>query len=107
MKANKMERSLKNLIDWYCVQCDGAWEHAHGIRIRTIDNPGFIVEVDLRGTKLEDVGYESVGWESGANCDEDWLNCYKSDEKKWIGACSPKLLERVLDIFIEWSLRHS
>lgn len=103
MKAGEMNSSLGYLIEWYCAQCNGDWEHYHGIRIKTIDNPGFLVEVDLRGTKLEDVTYQSTEWESGANCDEEWFNCYKSDEKVWIGACSPRLLERILKLFIEWS----
>ncbi len=101
-----MNHSLSNLIEWYCAQCDGLWEHSYGISITTIDNPGFRVAIDLRGTKLEDASYQSVSWESGADGDGEWYECFMGDEKKWNGACSPKMLERVLELFIEWSKSH-
>jgi hypothetical protein len=41
------------LAAWYREQCDGDWEHEFGIRIATLDNPGWDVEVDLTGTDLE------------------------------------------------------
>lgn len=37
------------LQNWFAVQCDGVWEHAHGIKIDTLDNPGWTVHVDLEG----------------------------------------------------------
>ncbi len=44
---------LDHLIRWYAAQCDGDREHEFGIRIETLDNPGWHVEVDLEGTELE------------------------------------------------------
>lgn len=41
------------LQEWYSQQCDGDWEHENGIKIETIDNPGWSVTIDLRGTVLE------------------------------------------------------
>jgi hypothetical protein len=38
------------LMAWYRLQCDGDWEHQHGIRIGTLDNPGWSLDVDLAGT---------------------------------------------------------
>jgi hypothetical protein len=35
---------------WYRSQCDGDWEHQHGVRIGTLDNPGWSLDVDLAGT---------------------------------------------------------
>ena len=31
---------------WYQRQCDGNWEHQHGIKVETLDNPGWHVEID-------------------------------------------------------------
>jgi hypothetical protein len=31
---------LTELAAWYAEQCDGEWEHAKGISIRSCDNPG-------------------------------------------------------------------
>lgn len=38
------------LATWYRSQCDGDWEHQHGVRISTLDNPGWSLDVDLAGT---------------------------------------------------------
>ena len=38
---------------WYRRQCDGDWEHQHGIEIGPLDNPGWRLAVDLEGTELE------------------------------------------------------
>ncbi len=38
------------LMKWYQSQCDGDWEHQNGIRIKTIDNPGWALDVDLSET---------------------------------------------------------
>jgi hypothetical protein len=43
---------LPRLQQWYHSQCGGTWEHAGGVRIQTLDNPGWSLVVDLRGTKL-------------------------------------------------------
>jgi hypothetical protein len=42
-----------HLQRWYRDHCDGEWEHEFGIRLATLDNPGWSVEVDLVGTRLE------------------------------------------------------
>ncbi|WP_203237204.1 Imm53 family immunity protein [Streptomyces gilvosporeus] len=34
---------LSSLTAWYTSQCDGGWEHEYGIRIETLDNPGWSV----------------------------------------------------------------
>jgi len=39
---------------WFADQCDGEWEHSHGITIGTVDNPGWSIEIDLDETSLSD-----------------------------------------------------
>ena len=41
------------LEDWYQRHCDGEWEHDEGIRLTTLDNPGWLLTVHLMGTELE------------------------------------------------------
>jgi hypothetical protein len=36
------------LEQWYQEQCDGDWEHHCGVTIETLDNPGWLVQADLR-----------------------------------------------------------
>ena len=43
---------LEWLQDWYLKQCDGGWEHEYGIKIETLDNPGWKVIIDLAYTEL-------------------------------------------------------
>ena len=38
---------------WYAEQCNGDWEHEFGIKIETLDNPGWNLEIDLSGTGFE------------------------------------------------------
>lgn len=35
------------IMRWYASQCDGDWEHEHGMSIETIDNPGWALEVSF------------------------------------------------------------
>lgn len=39
------------LESWYRQQCDGDWEHQYGIRISTLDNPGWALDIDLGETE--------------------------------------------------------
>jgi len=41
------------LASWYSARCDGEWEHEFGVRLETIDNPGWNLQVDLVGTEME------------------------------------------------------
>ena len=35
------------IIDrWFRKKCDGLWEHQHGVKITTTDNPGWLIEID-------------------------------------------------------------
>lgn len=43
---------MRWLMEWYQSQCDGDWEHQYGVRIGTLDNPGWSLDVDLVGTSL-------------------------------------------------------
>jgi Immunity protein 53 len=33
---------------WYLAQCDGDWEHRHGVTIGTLDNPGWSLRIDSK-----------------------------------------------------------
>ncbi len=44
--------SLDRLEQWFRSMCNGDWEHTYGIKILTLDNPGWIVAIELRDTPL-------------------------------------------------------
>lgn len=45
--------ALDFLQRWYAEQCNGDWEHEFGVRLATLDNPGWVLSVDLVDTDLE------------------------------------------------------
>jgi hypothetical protein len=96
--------ALKAIQEWYRWQCDGDWEHQHGIRIETLDNPGWLVKIDLTNTDLETRQFEPIeeqvdnaGWPQGNR----WMNCFVQDSV-WHGAGDETSLERILLKFLDW-----
>lgn len=73
-----METVLADLQAWYAAQCDGDWEHSYGVKIGTMDNPGWSLKVDLTDTLLEDKEFAPVKTEEVAGL---WLDCQVQDKK--------------------------
>jgi hypothetical protein len=87
------------LATWYQSHCDGDWEHIYGIKIDTLDNPGWSVDISLQETELEDKDYEQIKIERSQ---EDWLRCSVKDGQFQI-RCSPLNLEEGLNTFLTWA----
>ncbi|MBF9255670.1 immunity 53 family protein [Pontibacter sp. 172403-2] len=87
---------LERIQDWYRNNCDGDWEHGFGIKITTVDNPGWSVEIELQDTALEKAEY-SKQYDNG---DDDWL-FIGIKEGKFTGAGDPDKLNEILRIFLE------
>ena len=49
---------LTRLQNWYLTNCDGDWEHSYGISINTLDNPGWIIKINLADTCLQHLRYD-------------------------------------------------
>jgi hypothetical protein len=90
---------LENIQEWYAACCDGEWEHTYGVRIETLDNPGWAVDIDLTDTPLAGKPFESVNLERTEN---DWLNCQVSSGR-FRGRGGPKNLDEILHIFRDWA----
>jgi len=105
------------LQKWYSSQCNGEWEHGHGISITSCDNPGWWVKIDLRGTALEARLFTPVELNVSAAqedriaggleldmCDRgsDWLLCRVKD-KMFDGAGDPDKLQTILKTFLDWA----
>lgn len=91
-----MAKEILNWIqNWYNSQCNGDWEHSYGIKIETLDNPGWNIEIDLEDTNLATYEYESEVIEKSK---EDWYYYKFKDAKfKASGDCSK--LGYLLEIF--------
>ena len=87
--------SLSWLQSWYLAQANGDWEHQHGISITTIDNPGWRVAIELRGTPFVNKSFGRIVTESS---ETDWTHCWIQGDVFNI-ACGPLNLTKALAIF--------
>ena len=94
-----MQTILQDIHTWYEAQCDGDWEHRFGIKIETLDNPGWSVKIDLDETLLENRVFVPVKKD---DTEESWLQC-NIENNKFNGAGDPARLEEILSIFLEWA----
>lgn len=88
------------LEKWYSSMCDGEWENYYGIKINTLDNPGWIVQIDITKTGLEKKVFSTIDYDND-NDDCDWLHCRVQDGK-YEGFGDNSKLKRILEIFKEW-----
>lgn len=86
---------ISALMHWYRSQCDGIWEEDSGVKIDTLDNPGWTITVDLK-TKPADKIQERV-----ERSEEDWVFWWVEDGQ-WRAACGPLNLKEALEIFLNF-----
>ena len=90
----KME-ALQRLQEWYKSQCDGDWEHSYGVHLETLDNPGWLLKIDLEGTDLWEKDLDMVQMERS---EHDWI-FYKIKERKFEAARGAMNLTEMIEIF--------
>jgi hypothetical protein len=81
MEQNPSRRStqpLARLQQWYALQCNGDWEHEFGVKIDTLDNPGWVVDIDLMETNLEGAYNGRI---ERAVSNKNWIDITITDEK--------------------------
>ena len=83
------------LQDWYKSMCDGDWEHVFGVKIDTLDNPGWTVSVNIADTSLENKPFNDI---HNYVSDDDWMHCTVKDGKFCGDGDSGKLIH-MLEIF--------
>lgn len=89
---------LNWLMDWYESNCDGFWEHMYGVKIDTLDNPGWAIQIDLTDTLLEDKKFEKIQIDNG---DDDWIIC-RIENNIFRGDGDTHKLIKILEIFKNW-----
>ena len=99
--------TLTDLAAWYQQQCNGDWEHTCGVTVRSTDNPGWWVTIDLTGTSLEHRPFAPVVRGDFASGDPQppWLHCRVKDAV-FHGAGDVDRLDEILGIFLAWSQDH-
>jgi len=91
--------TLAQLESWYADHCNGDWEHAYGVTIESLDNPGWRVRVDLTHTTLEGRTFVPV---RRPEPDPEWIVCEVNDNR-FEGAGGPYMLEEILQQFLAWA----
>lgn len=91
---------LVELEAWYASRCDGDWEHSYGVRIASLDNPGWTVEIDLAETELQERPFTEVHEREVGEA--GWLLCRVRDYT-FEAAGDTKQLRRLLRIFLDWA----
>ena len=68
----KEKNALFILQNWLINNCNGDWEHEYGVKIETIDNPGWSIKIELTGTPLENLSFSKI--ENKDNIYNCWLD---------------------------------
>lgn len=96
---------LLRLQQWYALQCDGNWEHQFGVSIESLDNPGWLVKIDITGTAVENRPFVEIAEGVDANNHPDespWIHC-SVRESSWQGAGDQTQLARLIEVFLDWA----
>lgn len=96
---NVAEHVFEWLQGWYAAQCDEDWEHEWGVTIDTLDNPGWSVRIDLKGTSLE--GHDCTRHDLRRSRN-DWVTVGTSD-MTFHAECGPGNLSEALTLFRSWA----
>lgn len=91
--------TLTWLQAWYAMQCDEDWEHGSGVRIETLDNPGWHVSIDVSGTAAERVHLDPS---ETHRSEHDW-SIVKKEGTVFHAYCGPLNLGEVLHAFRMWA----
>ena len=101
MKSNSAKNvsssPLARLQNWYAAECNEDWEHSYGITIETLDNPGWLLFIDLVDTSLESA---SLAPTKASMSDSDWVQVEIS-EGRFRGTGGVTNLEQLIELFFE------
>ena len=83
---------------WYLERANGTWEHERGVRITTLDNPGWALKVDLVGTPFESLPEREIQVEIS---EQNWIYC-KIASGRFEGHGGPLNLATLISTFRKW-----
>jgi hypothetical protein len=106
-----MTDNLAWLTQWYLDQCDSDWEHSFGVKIDTLDNPGWSLKIDLRDTDLQAKPFNRVEHGEPASDLDEWRSLGSwcvADVKgdTFEVACGPLDLSSAIQVFRDWVESH-
>ena len=84
---------LQYIQRWYTDHCDGDWEHTFGVSIQTLDNPGWLLKIDI--------DCDQPLPPSENRSETDWVD-YRYKNGQFIAAGGPHNLDEMLETFMNW-----
>ncbi|MGK5595741.1 MAG: Imm53 family immunity protein [Parachlamydiaceae bacterium] len=93
-----MNTTLEEIQEWYESQCDGDWEHAFGVNLKTLENTGWKVKIAIAETEWEDKPFSELIIK---RTDDDWVHCMV-EYGYFEGFGGPGNLKEIFDVFLEW-----
>lgn len=103
---------LSKLMRWYEANCDKQWEHSCGVKIETLDNPGWLVVINLEGTRI---ALESIPPKKVYRGKDDWFECGVKHDPTigglgsqdmgniFRGAGGPRNLAEIIEYFLRFA----
>ena len=91
-----MSNAISLLQEWYARHCDEDWEHSYGIKIDTLDNPGWVLTIDLTDTEFSEV---SLSRNRIDRSEVDWIQSEIS-ERRYISCGGVFNLEEMVYQFL-------
>ncbi len=98
MDGNGNTETIALLQKWFIDRCNGDWEHAWRVTIETLDNPGWIIKIDLQDTAR---AYEHLDQVKIQRSENNWV-MYRVEKTQFVGACGPLNLGETIRIFLKW-----
>jgi hypothetical protein len=89
--------ALYLLHRWYVAQCDSEWEHAYGVEIGTLDNPGWSLRIDLKDTALAALERD---WSKLERSEHDWVH-WRVADARYEAFCGPTNLNEAIIAFLD------
>jgi hypothetical protein len=83
------------LQEWYIARCDGEWEFQQGIKLLSVSNPGWSVEINVSDTPLEAASIPLTQFQKSA---DDWYG-YFLEDALFVGSGDPTKLAVILQVF--------
>ncbi len=94
-----MTDALERLSIWYLAQCENDWYEDKGIKLDTLDNPGWRMTIDIALTRLQETTFARVEVDRS---EHDWVRIWRTD-KTFEFACGPLNLREAVESFLDWA----
>lgn len=83
------------LQDWYSSNCNGEWEHENVVKIQSLDNPGWLLEINIVNLAAK---AELKNWNVFEISEQNWIG-YDVEDNKFTASGDSTKLEALIMIF--------